>query len=154
LRKPSVDRARALHFSPGSAVGWWFCPFINWVRPLRILRETWTAADPAVPGSTPQQRSQLGAPLVVAWYVAFVLSDLLALAGNLSGRGIDATSDPVQTLDALHTQSAAYLVASGFSAIAAVLAIAVVRRLTSRQERLQSVVSSWTAAPVVATVPA
>jgi hypothetical protein len=35
-----------------------------------------------------------------------------------------------------------------------VLAIAMVRRLASRQERLQSIVSSPTPAPVVAAVPA
>lgn len=35
----SVLRARNLEFSPGWAVGWWFVPFANLVKPFQVVRE-------------------------------------------------------------------------------------------------------------------
>jgi hypothetical protein len=56
-------------------------------------------------------------------------------------------------MDTLQTQSATYLAAAGFSAIAALLAIVMVAQLVGGQERSQSIVSSPTPARAVATVP-
>jgi hypothetical protein len=34
--------------SPGWAVGYWFIPFANLVRPFQVVKETWIKSDPAV----------------------------------------------------------------------------------------------------------
>src|SRR5688572_9717366 len=37
---------RGLEYSPGWAVGCWFIPFVNLVRPYTIMKEIWTRSDP------------------------------------------------------------------------------------------------------------
>ncbi len=85
---------RAYHqeFSPGWAVGWWFIPFLNLVRPYQVVREVYNESDPeyeedmgflSVTGQ--------GAPLFVSiWWLTFLaggiayrLSDVLYGAGDL-----------------------------------------------------------------------
>jgi hypothetical protein len=143
--------ARALRFSPGGAVGWWFCPVINWVRPFQIMTEAWRASDPQVPGSTPAQRAEQRRPLtLIFWYLFWLVGSLVAFFANfMRPSTVDA-----QTLDTLHSQTIAYLIASVLSTIAAVLAIMLVTRITDRQERLQVVVSAASPAPAPAPAPA
>jgi hypothetical protein len=46
-------RAEALDFTPGQAVGSFFIPLINFVRPYAVLSEVWRASDPNLPPSSP-----------------------------------------------------------------------------------------------------
>ena len=39
---------RELRFGSGWAVGGWFVPFLNLVRPKQIVNDIWRAGDPAL----------------------------------------------------------------------------------------------------------
>jgi hypothetical protein len=41
--------AESPRFSSGWAVGAWFVPFLNLVRPKQIMDDIWRASDPALP---------------------------------------------------------------------------------------------------------
>jgi len=139
--------ALALRFSPGGAVGWWFCPIINWVRPVQIMSEAWRASDPQTPASTPAQRAAQRTPLVlVGWYLFFVVGNLVDVVGNIISRSNPAVD--AQALDTLRAQTIAYLFGTALWTVAAVFAIVLVLRITDRQEQLQAVVASASAAPV------
>ena len=100
-------------------------PFLNFVRPKQMADDIWAANDLARTAGTrsvgtPPQKSGL----VKAWWVAWVASTLVAL---FIPRG-----DP-RTLDDLLRANALYLVRDGLLAVAAVLALVVVRRITADQ---------------------
>jgi len=35
-------------FTPGWAVGWWFVPFANLVKPFQVMREAWFDSNPEI----------------------------------------------------------------------------------------------------------
>ena len=72
--------AYELRFTPGWAVGWWFVPFANLVRPLQIIAEAWRAADPSASRSTVETRSRLRTPaIVIAWWLLYLIGNVIAL---------------------------------------------------------------------------
>jgi hypothetical protein len=117
--------ARALRFTPGWSVGWWFIPIANFVRPFQVVAESWRAADPRQPRSSPDGRAASRvSPLVVVWWIAFIV-------GNVIARFSVATGP--DTLDGLHTTTEAAILSSSVLLVAALLAVFVVVRLTQRQ---------------------
>ena len=111
--------ALGLRFTPGWAVGWWFIPFANFVRPAQVVEEAWHAAS-TLPRSTPTPSPWL----VRLWWGAWILTNVIAgVAITLGAR----------TASALHDETVALIVGQAVGMIAALLAIAVVVRLTSRQ---------------------
>lgn len=85
-----------LEFTPGWAVGWFFIPFANLVRPFQVMREVWEGSDPdRLPteeySSNPLISYSSGASgLVIAWWALFLLSNLV---GNITSLLL-AGSDP------------------------------------------------------------
>jgi len=67
-----------LEFTPGWAVGWYFIPFANLVKPFQAMRELWTAShgehDP-FGGQAPSE--------VKAWWAAWIVGNIL---GTVSTR--------------------------------------------------------------------
>lgn len=121
--------ARNLRFKPGWAVGAWFVPFLNLVRPVRMTTDIWQASTPAMdvaPG-TPWG-SQSSSPLIGFWWAAWLIANYASnIAIRLSFGGDD--------LDSLAASSLAWIVADSVSATLDVLAIVLVCRITSRQEQ-------------------
>lgn len=118
-----------LEFSSGWTVGWWFIPFANLVKPFQAVREVWWESDPDVPAEGPTflTASLHSAPTyMVFWWFAWLTSNI---ASNIAGRVYDP-----DRLDTVVTSGIAFLIAGILSVIAAVLAIKVVRDITSRQE--------------------
>lgn len=72
-----IDQPR---WTPGSAVGWWFVPVMNLIRPFQIMRETWKATDPEATGE--DWKYHPGSPLVAWWWAAFLASIALNVAGG------------------------------------------------------------------------
>jgi len=111
-----------LRYSQGWSVGAWFVPFVNLVRPLRMVDDLWTGADPDLPEHGPLTAGP-GSRLVPAWWGAFLLGEVLnRITGRLPG----------ETLEDLHTAALlgmandlAWLVAGG-------LALVLVHRLSQR----------------------
>jgi hypothetical protein len=107
------------------AVGSWFVPFLNLVRPKSIANDIWRGSDPSLPaesslpsGSVPWFHT--------AWWVAFVL------AGTLSRISFQSLRNAT-TLSALSSATNFSTVADALAVVAAVLAAVVVYETLTRQ---------------------
>ena len=111
-----------LRFTEGWAVGAWFVPILNLIRPKQIVDDIWRAGAPPAP---PTWRWQYNAvpTLIHLWWASWITAMLLSL-------GVD--NEPVE-LDEARGAALAELAAGVSLAIAAVLALNVVRALTRRQ---------------------
>ena len=135
---------RYLRFSPGFAVGCWFIPFANFVFPYQAVREAWAAADPAHPWSTPEtRRRSRGSGLVLAWWLTFIVGNLASFA--TLGYGPNSDVDALTRVTAITYITVAQ---ETVHIAAALLLIAVVTRLTSRQDqKAQSMITAALAQP-------
>lgn len=122
-------RSDNMEFSPGWAVGWWFVPFANLVKPFQAVRTLWSESDPDFdPNHGFLSHVQAGAPGFMAlWWAAWLLSNFTA---NVAGRLIDPESSA-----GLETGAYAYVVAGAMTVIAALLAMKVILVITERQEK-------------------
>jgi len=123
----SALKARDLEFSPGWAVGWWFIPFANLVKPFQAVRELWNESDSDFDEETGFLNTSPGTPEIVGfWWAAFLLS-------NISSRLVDATIDS-NSGNPSATFPFVLLVAGILQIVAAALAIVIVKNITQRQE--------------------
>lgn len=131
--------ARSLRFKAGWAIGAWFVPFLNLFRPFNMASDIWKASNPEMtdePG-TPWQ-TQRSSRLLAFWWTSWVIS-------NWTSQAAFRFSDNQQNLDQLQRMNSAWLIADVASAVATILAIAVVSKITRRQEqRAQKLASSGT----------
>ncbi|MGH9948077.1 MAG: DUF4328 domain-containing protein, partial [Pyrinomonadaceae bacterium] len=85
---------RAYHqeFSPGWAVGWWFIPFLNLVRPYQVVREIYNESDPDYEEDMGflSVTGQGAPPFVSIWWLTFLgggfayrVSDIVYGKGDL-----------------------------------------------------------------------
>jgi hypothetical protein len=118
---------RGLRFTPGWAVGAWFVPFLNLVRPKAIADDIWRASDPELPSAAPAPvwRTRRVAGFVHWWWGTYLLSFLLRPPGSLDGTiGDDDASlarwESVRNL---------------LTVVAGILAIRLVTQVTERQRR-------------------
>ena len=132
--------ATDLRFTKGWAIGSWFVPILNLWRPKQIANDIWRASDPGAP---PDQRNTWrGKPvaqLLLAWWIVWVVS---LYAWNASTRLAFSGDDA----GGVRNGDYADLVSLGLDIVAALLAIAVVRRMTNRQSERSRVVAA--AAPL------
>ena len=129
-------RAENLEFTPGWAVGWWFIPFANLVKPYQAVREVWAESDPDI---DPNERVFLSASLRTAptymgvWWGMWLTSNF---AANITSRVYDP-----DTMSNVAVGGALFIVTGVLSATAAVLALLVVRDITERQSTRYAKVS-------------
>ncbi|MFZ1699761.1 MAG: DUF4328 domain-containing protein [Pyrinomonadaceae bacterium] len=117
-------------FTPGWAVGWWFIPLANLVKPFQAVRSLWSESDPDIDLTTPGflTNVQAGAPGFMAlWWGAWLLSNF---ASNALSRYFDP--DVPATLE---VSSYGFVISGTLTAFAAVLALKVIRIVTQRQEQ-------------------
>ena len=110
-----------LRFTEGWAVGAWFVPFLNLVRPKQILNDVWRASGPD--GGDDDWHRRKVTPLLHTWWGLWILGVLLSLSSADSADLSSAKSSMI-----------AACVADGVLIIASALAIVVVTRLTESQE--------------------
>ncbi|MGH2730161.1 MAG: DUF4328 domain-containing protein [Actinomycetota bacterium] len=120
---------REPRFTPGWAVGAWFVPFLNLVRPKQIADDLWRSTDPTLPAQAePLWRSKGVHALVHWWWATWILSAVAAWIGAGLSEGENLTIDQLQT-------ASIFVTLSDLAAlIAGILAIRVVRVITARQE--------------------
>jgi hypothetical protein len=106
----------------GWAIGGWFIPLGNLWLPFDMIRELWRDSTPW--GGSPR------ANLVVAWWVACAGS---VVAFGFSGGFTEEDTDIAGDVDGLRAQAFVLLLSDVFGVAAAILAILVVHKLTSRQ---------------------
>lgn len=120
-------KASYVEFSSGWAVGWWFIPFANLVKPFQVVREVWRESDPDVSEGSGFLSSQVGAPSYMGfWWGFWIISNIFE---NITSRIYDA--DKLETVE---VSGYFFIISSIFSTAAAVLAMMVVRDITTRQE--------------------
>jgi len=118
--------AKNLKYSPGWAVGGWFVPFLNLVRPVQVVTEIWKASDPKVVDSASWRNSSLTV-LIPAWWA-------LWLIGNFIGYIVLRMTLTSETASELTASTWVLLISDAIDIPAAILAILVVRGINSRQE--------------------
>jgi hypothetical protein len=120
-----------LPHSPGWAIGAWFVPILNLVRPKQIADAIWKASDPSLPQPLDPSWTDVKVPAFVhLWWATWILS---AIAGRFYFSMADSTS--IEGLQNLNTVG---LVADGLGVISALLAIMFVRGVSQRQEERMS----------------
>ena len=140
--------------SRGWAIGWWFIPFANLVQPVRVLLEAWRGSATRTQLEPDEAwRSRPNDALIVIWWLA-------CIAGWLSINFLVSRLDQLDLRD--DSRFGWAIAAAAIDAalvLLAALAMAVVVRLTRRQERANEqfdVPSGATAptTPAAATQPA
>ena len=112
---------QGLRFTEGWAVGAWFVPFLNLVRPKQILNDVWRASGPD--GGDDDWHRRKVTPLLHVWWGLWIFGGLLSLS----------SADDAD-LSSAKSSAIAACVADGVLIIACALAIVVVTRLTESQE--------------------
>jgi hypothetical protein len=127
--------AEDLRWGSNWAVGAWFVPFLNFVRPKSLANDIWRASDPAL------LQRKIGRPSgPVPWW--HHLWWVLFLAGAILGRVSAQAFDDSQTL-ADRADAASYLIATdALGIVSAAAAIAVVFATTQRQQRRAAVLAA------------
>ena len=125
---PSL-RSDQMEFTPGWAVGWWFIPFANLVKPFQAVRTAWAESDPEVElehGFLTSVGS--GAPgFISAWWALWIVSNIVSnITNRLEGAALAGEEVIVGYLTVV--SSALWVIAAGF-------AIKVVLNITERQEQ-------------------
>lgn len=123
----SILSRHSTEATPGWAVGYWFIPFLNLVKPLRIVNEVWHASNPENIESDFSYSDTSSPALHGFWWASWLISNILA---NIGSRLVFGTNDnTIQNIGTLMV-----ILANVFSSVAAVLLIKVVRNITERQE--------------------
>jgi hypothetical protein len=116
-------------FTPGWAVGWWFIPFANLIKPFQAVRNAWAESDPDVNLEHGFLTSvQSGAPAFMGiWWAFWILSNI---AVNITTRVWEP--DDVRSV----ALSGYFFLLTGILwAIAAAFSVKVILNITNRQEQ-------------------
>ena len=116
LRKLERVSSDPLRHSPGWAIGGWFVPLLNLVRPKQMVNDTWRSASPPAPARR----------IPVAYHLWWLLWLASTLTTGVAGQLPSATMDEVWTRGRIATAG------DIFSVGAALLAIVVVVTLDRR----------------------
>ena len=108
--------------SPGWSIGGWFIPIANFVIPVRVFQDLFQGADPDTNGYR-DWRGLKRSVLVGFWWTAYLLGNALTIQFG-----------DVDTLDQIRQHDEQSAAGYAIVAVAAVLAIFVVRSITARQE--------------------
>jgi hypothetical protein len=117
---------RGARFGPGWSIGAWFIPFANLVIPVLIVQDLWRGSSADHPRGDPRWRRAPASALVGWWWAAWVAS-IVRFA--YSGSGFHSSG----SLDDIETSNTVALIGVCLLAVAAVLALSVVRALSRRQ---------------------
>ncbi len=121
-------RADRTEFTPGWAVGWWFIPFANLVKPFQVVRSVWAESDPDVEMETGFLASvQAGAPGFMAlWWAMWILANIVS---NITSRVYDP-----QDMRTTELSGYLFIIDGALWVAASILAIKVIKTITDRQE--------------------
>ena len=124
-----------LRFTPGWAVGWWFIPFANLVKPFQTVRELWKASQGARWREIPTW------PLLGWWWGIWLAANVHVWFGSSGfGVGIGSEVGSPTTIGNAISRDQWELLSLVLEIAAAVLAVVIVRSI----EQLQQAATGWT----------
>lgn len=118
---PALE-VRNLEFSPGWAVGWWFIPFANLVKPYQVVSELWRESNADFDSDT-FLSNQIATPSIIGWWWG------LFIAGNIVGR----ISDKLIDVDSPYF-AVVLMIACILHGISAYLIIQIISNIRTQQE--------------------
>jgi hypothetical protein len=118
-------RVSGLRFTPGWAVGWWFVPFANLVKPFQTMRELWKASR----GEEDWGQSRTWR-VIGWWWAAWLTAGVLGRVGA-------AMVGEATTIESVRSGSRVLLLTELVILAAAILAIVLIRSVMDRQGRLR-----------------
>jgi hypothetical protein len=75
-------------YTSGWAAGAWFVPFLNLVRPFRIMKEIWKGSDPATVGAADFAWKLAADPAIIGlWWAAWIFSNVASRVSSRMDRG-------------------------------------------------------------------
>lgn len=119
--------AQNLEFTSGWAIGYFFVPFINLVRPYQAMVEIWKASDPEIPVGDGLSWKNSPVPALLGWWWGAYL------VSNITGQAVMRSAISAETPDALIRSDQITLFSIPFSTISSLLAMALVKAVTERQ---------------------
>ncbi|MBK6749457.1 MAG: DUF4328 domain-containing protein [Pyrinomonadaceae bacterium] len=121
-------RSDQTDFTPGWAVGWWFVPFANLVKPFQAVRTAWAESDPDadVDGGFLTGIQSSAPTFMGVWWAFWIIGNIIS---NLTGR-LELAAKPGEEAILGYTG----IVESLVWVVATILAIRVVLSITERQE--------------------
>lgn len=127
-----------LEYSPGWAVGGFFVPFLNLIRPFQVMREIWKASDPeADPQIAHSWQYSSSSPLIGAWWGTWILSGVL-------GRLLFSFSKDASSIDSLLSLTYLSIASFAINLVPAALLILLIRALDRRQqEKHERLTAHW-----------
>jgi hypothetical protein len=137
LQRTSVA---GLRYEPGWAIGSWFIPIFNWIRPKQMIDDVWRAGEPGVEVRDASWRGRPVSPLLHWWWALWVGASVLGVGAVVVGFDVDAAIEG--TVNYSDQQTAATIAAPGMlcTVAAAILACIVIRRITERDDRIREAV--------------
>jgi hypothetical protein len=123
---------RGLKSTPGWAVGGFFIPILNLVRPYTVMTEIWSGSVylSTYHSGVPWQRVPRN-PMVIIWWLTY-------LGASILGRVADRTITPAEGVRGLISTTYSDLVFIAAQVVAAALALLLVRQVTAMQEKALS----------------
>ena len=128
-------------FHPAWAMVSWFIPIFNVWRPKQMANDIWRGSNPWADAIPADRWKSMSVPALLAfWWGAWVVSSSLSNAvGRLWWRA--------DTVESVRTAAKVDVASSGLEFLTGVLAIAVVHKLTTRQEARAAKLAAATAPP-------
>jgi hypothetical protein len=116
--------AQNLQFTPGWAIGYYFIPFLNLVRPYRAMKEIWQASK-----NPDEWSSQSVSPILGWWWALFLISGVL---GQMSFR----LSMQANNISTLSTSTVVSIVSALVEILLCLVALSLVTNIFRMQEEL------------------
>jgi hypothetical protein len=134
----------------GWAIAGWFVPILWLWRPKQIANDIWRGSDPSVRAVHLHITKTSVTPLLTVWWAAWIITGTLGFsaarlvwdAPTAADAGVSAALGIASDAEDVRSTAVVDLVANGSDIVAAVLAILVVRTLTSRQLERESVIAA------------
>lgn len=125
--------ARNLDVSPGWAVGWWFVPVANLVKPVGIMSEAWAASHAGYLPNSDHWKHGRRSPLVGFWWPLFIGASFVPR--YLGSADVAATGFEALDLAALRLSAWAHIGSKVLLIGAGVLLVVIVGQITDRQDQ-------------------
>jgi hypothetical protein len=130
--------AGRLRYTGGWAIWGWLVPLLSLVRPKQLLNDIWRASDPGLSPGQPGAWRRRPVPSVLTWWWLVFLASVSARA--VTTESFHALAQVMtfgllgRAIDPIRPTSGVQALADLLTAVAALLALRVVRMLTDRQQ--------------------